>query len=109
MGQYCRSHGISVTAYNSVRRTCGRAEGAATCNIADNVQKVAATHQITEVQVLLRWAVDHGISVIPGCTSREHIKEALQVAGAGPLVEEDVASIGKTTNMTSETTIFENE
>lgn len=90
---YCRKHGISVTAFNSVkgRHSMRRGEQA--------LEDIAAKHGKTVVQVLLRWGVDHGLSVIPGCTSHEHLKEALDVAHFGPLTDSELAAIGGTISM----------
>ena len=41
--------------------------------------ELAQTYHATEAQVLLRWAVQQGIAVIPGSGSRQHILENLRV------------------------------
>lgn len=63
------------------------------------LQKLAAKHGMTEVQVLLRWGIDQGVSVIPGCTSYGHLKEALQVAQMAPLSDDDLSALGGTVVM----------
>jgi len=95
--RYCQEHGISVTAYNSLRGRGSLLDGPSA------LQRVAAARGVSEAQVLLRWGVDHGISVIPGCTSREHIREALEVARLGPLTAKELAALGESVVMRSRT------
>jgi len=91
--RYCKEHGISITAYNSIKGRGSAIGGEAT------LKAIAAAHNRTEAQVLLRWGVEHGISVIPGCTSREHIEEALDVMRFGPLTAAELAALGRTVVM----------
>merc|ERR1711908_30711 len=56
---------------------------------------IAVKHHKSAAQVLLRWGVDKGVSVIPGCTSRAHLKEALDVASFNPLGEADMKALMK--------------
>merc|ERR1719316_1733373 len=46
-----------------------------------DVAKLAQEHGRTSAQVLLKWAVDQGVVVIPGATSHDHIKENLNLEG----------------------------
>jgi len=65
--QWCQNRSIAVTAYSSVRdKTNG-----------DVAIKIAETHKASPAQVLLRWALDQGVAVIPGATSEEHILDNL--------------------------------
>lgn len=84
---YCKKHGISITAFNSVKGRDAVPGGQEVLN------DIAAKHSKTPVQVLLRWGVDNGVSVIPGCTSRAHLKEALDVVRFGPLEQTDVDAL----------------
>jgi len=93
--RYCQERGISVTAYHSVRGR-GSMPG-----WAQALEEAAATHGMSEAQVLLRWGVDHGLSVIPGCTSKEHLREALEVVRFGPLKAAELRALGETLVMRS--------
>jgi len=93
---YCREHGISVTAYNSLRMRGSVPRG------EQVLQAVAAAHEWTEAQVLLRWGLDHGVAVIPGCTSHGHLREALEVARLEPLTRAELESLGATVPMRPE-------
>lgn len=88
--RYCQEHGISVTAYNSIRGRGSLPGG------PQALQEVSEERGMTEAQVLLRWGLEHGIAVIPGSTSREHLREALEVARLGPLPAKDLAALGET-------------
>jgi len=66
--KYCLESGIAITAYGSVRDQTTK----------DKVSKLAKLHNATGAQLLLRWALDQGVSVIPGATSEEHISENLR-------------------------------
>lgn len=91
--RYCKEHGISITAFNSIK---GRGSVPKA-----TLSTVAASHNKTEVQVLLRWGVDHGVSVIPGCTSPGHLREALEVMEFGRLSDSELAALGSTVVMHS--------
>jgi len=68
----CREFGIHVQAYSSF--------GQGSRALLDHgvVQGVAETRNISTTQVLLRWALGHGLSVLPMSTNEDHI-----VANAG--------------------------
>mmetsp|Transcript_33262 Transcript_33262/g.89209 ORF Transcript_33262/g.89209 Transcript_33262/m.89209 type:complete len:267 (+) Transcript_33262:2-802(+) len=70
--EWCREKGILVTAFYSLKGAKGPGQKAA-------VAEVASRHAATAPQVLLRWALDQGVVVIPGATSEEHIRENLHL------------------------------
>lgn len=101
--RYCQKHGISITAFKSVK---GRLDNEGSQfpsfyapGFDETIKRLAKKYNITDVQLLLRWAVDHGISVIPGFTSRKHLKETLNVVRAGPLEDLELTSLGGTVVM----------
>jgi diketogulonate reductase-like aldo/keto reductase len=61
----CREHGVALQAYRPLAHgdRFGDAE----------VQAVARRHDRTEAQVLLRWGLQHGFTVLPRSGSRERI------------------------------------
>uniref|UniRef100_A0A7S1SEI9 NADP-dependent oxidoreductase domain-containing protein n=1 Tax=Alexandrium catenella TaxID=2925 RepID=A0A7S1SEI9_ALECA len=66
--RFCVDNGIAVTAFGSVRDQTTK----------DKVSYFSKMHNATGAQLLLRWAMDQGVSVIPGATSEEHISENLR-------------------------------
>lgn len=70
--KWCAANKIAVIAYNSLGGRRSRARSAA-------VSAVGRKHGKTNAQVLLRWARDQGVAVIPGASSAKHIAENLQL------------------------------
>jgi diketogulonate reductase-like aldo/keto reductase len=68
---YCRRHGIQLEAYSPL--TKGRRLGDPT------LVEVARKHHRTPSQVLIRWALQHGLVVIPKSQRLEHIRENFSV------------------------------
>ena len=71
--QWCKSNGVGVIAYGSLGSSNNRASAGA------GVAAVAARHGASSAQVLLRWALQRGVAVIPGATSAEHIRQNLHL------------------------------
>ena len=76
--KWCQARKIAVTAYGSLGGSRNKA-GEVDPSQSTNVATVAAAHQCSNAQVLLRWALLQGVAVIPGATSAEHIRENLRV------------------------------
>jgi len=70
--RWCQEKGIVVTAYGSLGGSVNKARGEVVSQVAKNYGK-------TNAQVLLRWALDQGVAVIPGTNSEEHIREDLDL------------------------------
>jgi diketogulonate reductase-like aldo/keto reductase len=64
--KWCQERNIVVTAFNTIK-------GAA--RHKDAVSKIAAMHGASNAQVLIQWALDQNVVVIPGATSEDHIRE----------------------------------
>ena len=73
IAKWCISKGIAVVAYNSLGGKKNQARGKV-------VSELAAKHRVSNAQVLLRWALQRGVRVIPGATSRAHIQQNLNVS-----------------------------
>jgi diketogulonate reductase-like aldo/keto reductase len=73
--RWCHSRGIALIAYGSLGGSTNRAQSQAAAAIASEHGGVTAA------QVLLRWAVDRGMAVIPGATSEGHIRDNLHLGG----------------------------
>lgn len=72
--RWCHQRGIVVIAYGSLggSKHKNRSQPA--------IAHAAATHNATPVQILLQWAIQQGVVVIPGATSEQHIAENLALA-----------------------------
>ena len=64
---YCREHGIQLEAYCPLARASRLQE--------PTLLTVSAKYGITPAQVLLRWALEHGVIVIPKSFNRRRIAE----------------------------------
>lgn len=79
-----RAEGIAVTAYSSfgpagfVELDMARAKDAVPLMEEGTVKSVADKHGKTPAQVLLRWATQRGIAVIPKSSSEARMKENLE-------------------------------
>eukprot|EP00931_Biecheleriopsis_adriatica_P064352 TRINITY_DN39147_c0_g1_i2.p1 TRINITY_DN39147_c0_g1~~TRINITY_DN39147_c0_g1_i2.p1 ORF type:complete len:180 (+),score=35.28 TRINITY_DN39147_c0_g1_i2:407-946(+) len=71
--KWCQSQGIAVTAYGSLGGAGNKANG-------DEIEDVADKRKISKSQVLLRWALNQGVAVIPGSNNEKHIRENLELA-----------------------------
>jgi diketogulonate reductase-like aldo/keto reductase len=67
----CERHEVVLEAYSPL--TTGRRLG------DERIAKMAERHDRTPAQVLLRWAVQRGIPVIPKSTKRERLAENAQI------------------------------
>ncbi|KAL1915848.1 uncharacterized protein VTP21DRAFT_6236 [Calcarisporiella thermophila] len=74
----CRERGIQVQAYSSLGEGhLVREDGI----VLPQIYKIAAWHEKTPAQILLRWAVQHGYGIIPKSTSEERVRENADVFG----------------------------
>lgn len=70
--RWCQSKGIAVTAYGSLGGEGNKGKGQV-------IEDIANRRGATNSQVLLRWALDQGVAVIPGSNNEDHIKDNLQL------------------------------
>jgi len=82
--EYCHSRGVIITAYSPL----GRGELLRDARIT----KIADKYGKTPAQVLLRWALQKGMIVIPKASSEPHLRDNLGALG-WELDEEDMATI----------------
>mmetsp|Transcript_11989 Transcript_11989/g.20978 ORF Transcript_11989/g.20978 Transcript_11989/m.20978 type:complete len:1000 (-) Transcript_11989:38-3037(-) len=80
--RWCQDEGIAVTAYGSLGGSKNAAESEA-------AQRLANKYDLSKAQVLLSWALNKGVAVIPGATSQEHIEQNLATP-VGLLSEDDM-------------------
>ena len=76
---YNQNKGIHVEAYASFGTT--KIKEIASADILGNetILSIAEKHKKTPSQIILRWTVQRGVSVIPRSTSREHLAENLNI------------------------------
>lgn len=87
--KYCRQHGIHYQAYSSLGTTV---EGTANPLLQDEtIQRVAKETEKSVAQVLLRWATQQGIGVLPKSLNPSHIMENMQLEFQIP--EEDLTTL----------------
>lgn len=73
--EWCHRHAIAVTAYGSMGSS-GLAEQMLN---QDALRQIGDGHGKTVGQILLRWAVQKNVSVIPGTSNPEHQAENLRI------------------------------
>jgi len=73
--EWCHQHGIVVTAYGSM----GSARLAGQMMSIGALQQIGAQYGKTPGQVLLRWAVQNNVTVIPGTSNPKHQAENLRL------------------------------
>lgn len=82
--RFCREKGIHVTSYSTMGGT-----GYVQMNLATSDQlvkdhqaiaKIAQKHKKTNPQVLFRWAVQQGLSIIPKTSKAERLPENLSAS-----------------------------
>ncbi|BES90919.1 alcohol dehydrogenase NADP [Nesidiocoris tenuis] len=85
--EYCKSRDIVVTAYSPLGtrgmevllRSIGSSKEIPDLQGHPEVLRIAKCLGKTPAQILLRFLLDRGVAVIPKSTSKEHIKENIQV------------------------------
>ena len=85
----CRREGVAVTAYSSfgpqsfIELDVKAAKEATPLFENEAVRRIAKKHGRTPAQVLLRWATQRGIAVIPKSNHPERLAQNLDVGGGG--------------------------
>jgi len=73
--EYCQEHGIVITAYGSM----GSSRMAEQLLMQEALQQIGASKGKTAGQVMLRWAIQKGVTVIPGTSNPRHMAENLRI------------------------------
>lgn len=73
--RFCHQHGIVVTAYGSM----GGSTMSGQVVSQDALRQIGEGYGKTAGQVLLRWAVQNNVTVIPGTANVQHMEENLQL------------------------------
>mmetsp|Transcript_40711 Transcript_40711/g.126684 ORF Transcript_40711/g.126684 Transcript_40711/m.126684 type:complete len:355 (+) Transcript_40711:74-1138(+) len=87
--EWCHRHGIAVIAYGSLLNGATAQmtlpwqnkslEKMMQARAFDGVNAIADAHNKTSHQVLLRWAIEHNVTVIPGSSKVEHMKSNMNI------------------------------
>ena len=88
--EYCHQHRIAITAYHSLGGLMKKEKALK----VDDVAKIGERHSKSTGQILLRWALQKNVSVIPGTGNPKHMKENLGVYDF-QLSDAEVAEIDK--------------
>ncbi|EPT01501.1 hypothetical protein FOMPIDRAFT_1023202 [Fomitopsis schrenkii] len=92
----CKTLGIAITAYSSLGPQSyvelGADKGAKNLLEHDLIQSIATKHSKSNAQVLLRWAVQQGLAVIPKSNNHDRLVQNLDV-DQFTLSEEELKSI----------------
>ena len=73
--QYCQSHNITITAYNSL----GGILQHALAKTVQTLQHLASKYDKTVAQIMLRWSLQMNAVVIPGTGKPKHMKQNLDI------------------------------
>ena len=82
---FCKEHGIAVEAYSPMARGADLKAGDGT------IERIAAAHQVTPAQVILRWHIENGTIIIPKSVHAERQRENLDLFGFALTLEEHAA------------------
>ncbi len=80
----CKQHSIHVQSYATLAR------GSSELLSNPEIVRIATEHHLTPAQVCLRWAIQHGWSVIPKSTHTERIYENLYSLNGPDLTEKEM-------------------
>ena len=80
----CNEHHIQIQSYATLAR------GHTDLLANPIIQSIATSHQLTPAQICLRWAIQHGWSVIPKSSQIERIEENLLALSGTDLTKEEM-------------------
>eukprot|EP00929_Paragymnodinium_shiwhaense_P032062 TRINITY_DN17843_c0_g1_i1.p1 TRINITY_DN17843_c0_g1~~TRINITY_DN17843_c0_g1_i1.p1 ORF type:complete len:390 (+),score=95.04 TRINITY_DN17843_c0_g1_i1:52-1170(+) len=87
---FCNKHKIAVTAYFSLGGIQNKDKAAD----LELLKGIGGAHKVSSSQVLLRWALEKNISIIPGTGNPKHMRENLGIYGFS-LSADEMSSIDK--------------
>jgi diketogulonate reductase-like aldo/keto reductase len=86
--EYCKEHGITITGYFTLGGSLQNHEA----HTVDVLKDLAAKHDKSVAQVMLRWAIQMGTIVIPGTGNPNYMRENF-VINDFELSEEDMQAV----------------
>lgn len=90
---YCHAHDIAVTAHSSLGAPANGMHEYAPVLSNESVVAIASSHERTPAQVLLRWALQRGIAVIPKSVNADRLAENARLFDF-ELTADDMAVLG---------------
>ncbi|SCU77843.1 LADA_0A02498g1_1 [Lachancea dasiensis] len=97
--EYCEGAGIRVVAYSSfgpqsfLELDSELAKDTPTLFEHESVAKIAAKHKVSASEVLLRWATQRGIAIIPKSSKKERLLNNLQINEKVTLSDSELKAI----------------
>ena len=82
---FCKKHGIAVEAYSPMARGADLNAGDGT------IEKIAAAHEVSPAQVILRWHIENGTIIIPKSVHADRQRENLDLFGFALTADEHAA------------------
>ncbi|CAH00016.1 trifunctional aldehyde reductase/xylose reductase/glucose 1-dehydrogenase (NADP(+)) [Kluyveromyces lactis] len=97
--KYVKNAGIQVVAYSSfgpvsfLELENKKALNTPTLFEHDTIKSIASKHKVTPQQVLLRWATQNGIAIIPKSSKKERLLDNLRINDALTLTDDELKQI----------------
>ncbi|VDO82058.1 unnamed protein product [Soboliphyme baturini] len=92
--EWCNEHDIIVTAYSPLSNPQRRMSESLQLNLLEDpvVKNIAAKHNKSAGQIVLRWGIQRGTVVIPKASSEKHLKENFDILNFS-LTEDEMSSL----------------
>ncbi|KAJ5077847.1 aldo/keto reductase [Anaeramoeba ignava] len=90
--QYCRKNGIQITAYSPLGTSDSKKEEDPSLLQDPVINEIAKKHNVSSAQILIKWQIQRGNTVIPKAVKPEHIKDNFDCQNI-KLTEEDMKQI----------------
>lgn len=85
MRRICKEHGIEFVSYSTLgTQHRNTSDGKNPVLGSSVVNELAQKHQRSIAEVVLSWALQHGMSVIPRSSKKKHIQELARLLGGNP-------------------------
>lgn len=92
----CREHGIEFVSYSTLGTQHAMRDGSNPVLTNKKINEIAEKHDRSAAEVVLSWAIQGGMSVIPRSTKERHIMELSSLLSPGEpfLDSQDLSNIG---------------
>lgn len=97
--QYCKMHDVQVVAYSSFGPQSfidlGQELAKNTTTLFEHpvIEKIAKKHDVTTSQIILRWATQRGIAIIPKSSHKERLLANLKIDEIVSLTDDEIKEI----------------
>jgi len=85
--QICKEHGIEFVSYSTLGTQHSMRGGGNPVLTNANIKEIAVKYERSAAEVVLSWAIQHDMSVIPRSTKERHIMELSNMLTSGPFLE----------------------